>query len=88
MKDTIIKVSKDCVFEELDDEIIILNIETGIYHQLSFTGSIIWKILVNKEITQVDLIQKLKLNFNDKSLDEDVELFLKDMHDRGLIVRV
>ena len=43
-----LKISKNCVSEELGDELIILDLESGLYHSLNKIGSYIWEEIKDK----------------------------------------
>ena len=38
-----LQISENCVSEKLDDELIILDLESGLYHSLNEIGYFIWK---------------------------------------------
>lgn len=78
-------ISKDCVAEKLDDELIILNLSTGMYHQLNAIGIIIWEQIEKHSPTLEALITQLQQQFNTPDVDSDVRAFVDDLLERNII---
>ncbi len=81
-------VNDQCVSEEINNVLIILNISTGKYHELNEIGTIIWKQVKDHRPTKIELIKKIKEIFNDEdqALEEDCKLFLENLIKRELIL--
>lgn len=72
-------------FAEIDDEAVLLNVETGVYFGLSAVGCRIWKLLEETQDEEA-LLDRL-LGEYDVELDqaaEDLREFLDELVSRGL----
>ena len=78
-------ISKDCVAEKLDDELIILNLSTGIYHELNSIGVIIWEEIQTTNPTLDGLLVALNQQFDAPDLDKDLHQFIDALLERGII---
>ena len=87
MTDFEIEVSTNCVSEEVDRRAIILNIETGMYHELNKTGTLIWNEINAGRISKSDLIARLNEKFFRNDLEEDIHEFLEQMLKKQIIFR-
>ena len=79
-------VSDAVVSAELDDEAVLLNVETGVYFGLDAIGTRIWELL--KRGASEDEIVQLLLDEYDVELSElqpDVARFLDLLVEKGLI---
>lgn len=85
MLDSKLVISKDCVAEKLDDELIILNLSTGMYHQLNAVGIIIWKQIEKHSPTLEALVTQLQQQFNAPDVASDVREFVDDLLERNII---
>jgi hypothetical protein len=80
-------ISKDCVAERLDDELIILNLSTGMYHNLNLVGIIIWEEIQRTNPTVEILIEQLQQRFDSANIESDVQEFVNDLLMRKLITK-
>ena len=80
--------SQNCVSERLDDELIILNLETGKYHQLNDTGSFIWDLLGKRELSIEQIINEVQVHYKGCSIRDDVEHFINSLLDKGVFVEL
>ena len=80
-------ISDDCVAEKLNEEMIVLNVSTGKYHELDAIGIVIWEEIKSSNPNLNDLIESLRAMFNDSFSETDVKMFLKSLLDRGIILR-
>lgn len=81
--------SQDLIATELDDDTVMMSIETGAYYGLSGSGTLIWELLEVPR-TKAEVIAALQERY-DVSLDAlqaDVEAFIDDMLKNALIVMV
>ncbi len=77
----------DLIVRELDDELVILNPQTGFIHILNSTGKVIWHLL--DELDTVDdivaaLIELYTTN-NLLSIKADVHEIINDMNLKGIV---
>jgi hypothetical protein len=87
LEDSRFGVSKDCVAEKLDGEIIILNLSTGMYHQLNAIGTILWEEIQKSNPSLQDLIADIKQQFGAADVDGDVREFVEDLLEREIIFK-
>lgn len=81
-----IEVSEAVIAAELDDESVLLNVETGMYFGLDPVGTRIWQLLEGGS-TQSEILDTL-LNEYDVEPDRvgtDVEVFLDILEAKGLV---
>ena len=81
-----LSISVNCVSEKLDDELVILNLNTGKYHQLTKTGIYIWETVSAEQITLEQLIMKAENQFQGESIRNDIEAFVKILLDKDIFV--
>ena len=81
-----LSVSVNCVSEKLDDELVILNLNTGKYHQLTKTGIFIWETVVAEQITLEQLIMKAENQFQGESIRNDIVSFVKTLLEKDIFV--
>ena len=79
-------VSVNCVSERLDDELVILNLNTGKYHQLTKTGIFIWETVLAEQITLEQLIMKAENQFQGESIRSDIVSFVKILLEKDIFV--
>ena len=83
----VVIVSKEQVSSLLDDEVVILNLGTGVYHGVDGVAAFIWQRL-NQPITVKDLCDAV---MNEYEVDADrcradIASLLSDMANSGLVV--
>ncbi|PLX01295.1 MAG: PqqD family protein [Marinilabiliales bacterium] len=85
--DTKIQRKQDIVFNRMDNEVVMLNLEKGEYYGLDEIGSRIWDI-IEDEISFQNLIQKLMEEFEveESMCAADTKDFLMDLHEKKLLV--
>ncbi len=77
-------LSKDCILETLDEEIIALNLNSGEYFELNKMGKEIILIIKTSSFSAMELIHHLKERFN-KDIEQEVLNFLEKLEKRGII---
>ena len=80
-------ISEGCVAEKLDDELIILNLSTGMYHQLNATGIIIWEQIEKYSPTLEALVTHVQQQFNAPDVASDVREFVDELLKRNIILK-
>ncbi len=75
----------DILFESFDDEIVIINLKSGVYYSLDKTGKLFWELLLNK--VKPSVILKVFQNSSILTGEnlEKVEDFLNKLNSEGLI---
>ena len=79
------KINDKVLIQDFEDEIIILNIETGKYFQATHTGKNIISLLSTSEFTSKNLIKKLKEKYNSEDIEKDVKEFLTRLQDLKIL---
>lgn len=82
-------VNEAVVYAELDNEAVLLNVETGIYFGLNDIGTLIWKLL-EQSTSQEDIVTNLldEYDVDPAKLRTDVNAFVDQLIDRQLITAV
>ena len=85
MKDKKIFVTEDCFSEELENELILLDIKSGLYHSLNKTASIIWNEIKEKNPSLKELRKTLMKDYNSAEVSSDCNYFVKELLEKKLI---
>lgn len=78
--DTKLKVPEGIIRTELDDEIVLMHIESGKYYSLNAVGSVVWKTLASPA-TLSELCELVMQEFevDQETCRRDVEVLLDDL---------
>jgi hypothetical protein len=84
-----LKVGESTVFTELDDEMVLLNLETGTYFGLDALGTRIWK-LIEQGATEAAIFELLLAEYavEPPQLRADLSAFLDQLGEKGLTHQV
>jgi len=81
-------VNKDnATWRILDGEAVIINNETSFYYSLNQTGTYIWNLLLEKELSLEEIIEKVSIYYQQKKEDiiDDIKKVLDDLVEEKLI---
>ncbi len=81
-------VNKDnATWRILDGEAVIINNETSFYYSLNQTGTYIWNLLLEKELSLEEIIEKVSIYYQQKKEDiiDDIKKVLDDLAEERLI---
>lgn len=83
-----IRVGDDVVFHDLDGEVVLLNLETGVYFGLDPVGSRVWGLIDGRR-TADDIVAALTTEYDvdASTCTADVASFLAALRDNGLVDR-
>ena len=83
-----IRVGDDVVFHDLDGEVVLLNLETGVYFGLDPVGSRAWGLIDGRR-TADDIVAALTTEYDvdASTCSADVASFLAALRDTGLVDR-
>ena len=86
-KDTKFKISTDVVISEINNESVLLNLNTGIYFQVNEMGSFIISELTNYQ-NIATLQEKIIFSFDvsDEACKDDLENFLETLLEKNLLL--
>ena len=81
-----IQIKKDVIFKELDDEMIIMDMNSGRYFGLNETGAKIWSLLNDHHNigTIINLLHD-EYEISKEKCKKEVIAFIQDILDKGLI---
>jgi len=81
-----IKISDNVVWRDLDGEIVILNLTSGVYFSVDGVGTRIW-ILMSEQVATEEIVRQLIAEFDveEAQLRSDMESLVKDLAGQGLI---
>ncbi len=84
--DTKVSVPSDVLISELEDESVILNLESGVYFGLDDVGTRMWKVLSESETVQ-GAYEKLLGEYDvvPETLERDLRDFIDKLSAQGLI---
>lgn len=79
--------SRSVVHENLDGEIVLIHLETGIYYSFRGVGADIWTMLGNKYAT-TRMVDHLASRFQEsrEAIASAVANFLKELHEESLVL--
>ena len=81
-----LKINKKCVYTDLNDEVVILNVESGEYIELNSSASYIWNFI--NEFSNYDIVlNELCDHFEEEReiLKKDLDNFIQEAVKKGLI---
>ena len=82
---TNIQKNPKCITTNIEDKLIVLEFESGIYFELNRVGMIIWD-LIDDHQTSDEIIQILNDKFNNSNgIKDSVEEFLNNCNEKKLI---
>lgn len=85
-KSSIIKVSKDAVHCDVEDEVVILGMKDGVYYGLNPVGAFIWsKIQEPRKIEEVRDSILEEFDVGREECEADLMELLQELLDNGLI---
>jgi Coenzyme PQQ synthesis protein D (PqqD) len=81
-----IKISDNVVWRDLDGEIVILNLTSGVYFSVDGVGTRIWTLMAEQVATE-EIVRRLISEFEveEAQLRSDMESLVKDLAGQGLI---
>ena len=81
-----IRIGKDVVFRELDGEMVLLNLATGVYFGLDPVGTRIWT-LIEAQRSSDEIVEMLTAEYevDADTLDADLTRFLLTLRDNELV---
>jgi hypothetical protein len=85
-EDNYIKRNKEVFASEIDEEVVMMNVDTGRYYGMDTVGSRIWE-LVAEEIQVKDVIETLmeEYDVSEEQCKSDVLEFLNELYENKLI---
>jgi len=83
------EVSDGVLFQEMDEDIVLLNIETQQYFGLDYVGARVWNLLVEKSDLET-VVRRIGADFGleIETVRADVQSLVEDLVDSGLLSQV
>ena len=78
-------ISENSSSEMLNDELIILDLESGLYHSLNEIGSFIWEEIKVKNPSYDNLKKSISQKYIGENISEDLDIFLEELKKKKLI---
>lgn len=79
----------DYVFNEIDGEVVMMNIETGAYASMNDTGKTIWNLLEQPVSINVVIDTLVKeYNVSKEQCEKDITPFIEKMIEQKIVVKV
>lgn len=84
----IITINKSVVYQNIEDEKVVLNLETNKYHSLNHFGLIIWDLIdKNQPVVFESLIGLIKMNYTIKNnLTNDIKEYIAELQSHDLVI--
>ena len=84
------QVAPDVLSSKIDEEVVLMSIETGYYFVLDKVGSTIWEHLAKNSATLEELVTKLvgEYDIDQETCSSDVKIFIDELISRTLVVKV
>ncbi len=81
-----IKISENVVWRDLEGEIVILNLTSGVYFSVDGVGTRIW-MLMSERVATEEIVRKLISEFDveETQLRNDMESLFREFASQGLI---
>jgi hypothetical protein len=85
-KSSVIKVSKDAVHCDVEDEVVILGMKDGVYYGLNPVGAFIWsKIQEPKQVEEIKEAILEEFDVGPEECEADLMELVEDLLEHGLI---
>ena len=80
------RICQNVLWNKVEGDVVILNLESGIYFSLSGVGSRFWE-LIAEGVSREDAVQRLTAEYKvDASrLESDLDALLRDLSTEGLV---
>jgi len=88
MKDLRLRINKpSVVYEKFDDELVLINLDSGNYYSFEKVGADIWDFIQNGA-SEADIIDEVSQRYaeNLSTIEDAIKNFLSELKEEGLIV--
>jgi Coenzyme PQQ synthesis protein D (PqqD) len=83
---TQVTINPSVIFRELAGEVVLLNLQSGVYYGLDSVGSRIWHLLANRQsIDEVCAVLLDEFEVSPEVLRADVTRIVEELAEKGLI---
>ena len=82
-----VSIPDDVVFEVLEGEAVVLNLDTGIYFTLNPVGTRIWELIEEHgDLAKVRDAMISEYEVGEETLDRDIEALMRELVEKGLVL--
>jgi len=85
LKKVFVLKNKDIIYENFDGEMVVVNLEQGIYYSLNKTASVIWALIV-KQYTVEDIVKNINKKCNIINIENIISDFINELIIENLII--
>ena len=80
------RIREDVLWNKVEGDVVILNLESGIYFSLGGVGCRFWE-LIAEGVSREDAVQRLTAEYKVEApqLESDLEALLRDLSTEGLV---
>ena len=79
-------IAKDVIFEEVDDQVVLLSLEGGRYYKLNGSGSRVWALIQEHgELEKVQDAMAEEFKADEADVRRDVATLVADLQAHGLV---
>lgn len=84
-----VTISERVVHQKVDDEVVLLNLDTGVYHGLGPTGTRVWELLLAEERLQ-RVFERMLTEYDVAAgqLQDDILRLVKELETHNLVTVV
>ncbi|HEY7187509.1 MAG TPA: PqqD family protein [Vicinamibacterales bacterium] len=84
---THVAINPSVIYRELSGEVVLLNLQSGVYYGLDTVGSRIWQLLMeSRGLDEVCAIMLDEYDVDPDTLRADVETLVGELSDKGLVM--
>jgi hypothetical protein len=84
---THVAINPSVIYRELSGEVVLLNLQSGVYYGLDTVGSRIWQLLMeSRGLDEVCAIMLDEYDVDPDTLQADVETLVGELSDKGLVM--
>jgi hypothetical protein len=82
-----VAINPSVIYRELGGEVVLLNLQSGVYFGLDAVGSRVWQLLVqSREVDEVCAMLLDEYDVNAETLRADVDRLVGELSDKGLVM--
>ena len=86
--DTKLTIPAKVMFRQVDEEMVVLDLESGLYFGLDEVGKLIWDgVVAGKSLGEIASVISSEYEVNEAQAENDVVEFSAQLLDRGLLAR-
>lgn len=81
-----VRIPEDVIHQKVGEEIVLLNLETGIYYGLDPVGTRLWELLLeHRSLQPLFEIMLREYEVSPEELHRDIEQLIEELQERALL---